>query len=233
MRLAISSSVMIRMLAVFSLSLAESLIAPLGSAQTRPDGQINVNWLYGSYVPKEVPLQSLDVHARFKLYIRQTYTTPGIYIKTTLFAVHDQITDRQPEWGPDFAGFVKRLADRQAQFIIQNSATSLGNGLLRWEPRYDRCHCRGFWPRTRHAVIRNFVTYDRTEKSLRPQLMPYVGAFAASAAATSWEPGNPSWQIRGYQAVITQVFVGAGINWLGEFGSEISRVIRKKKLHSS
>jgi hypothetical protein len=198
--------------------------------QTAPsDKQINVNWLYGSYVPKDVPLQSLDSNARFKLYIRQTYTTPGIYIKTGLFAVRDQIADRNPEWGSGFVGFSKRLADRQVQFIIQNSVTSAGNGFLGWEPRYDRCKCSGFWPRTRHAVIRNFVTYDRSEKSYRPQLMPYVGAFTSSAIATSWAPGHPSWEIRGYQAAITQVFVGAGINWIGEFGAEIRSVVTRKK----
>jgi hypothetical protein len=204
-------------------------VIPVLSAQSQPDKQINVNWLYGSYVPKEIPLKPLDSNARFKLYVRQTYTTPGIYIKTTLFAVRDQIVDRQPEWGSDFSGFAKRLADRQAQFIIQNSITSLGDGVLGWEPRYDRCHCTGLWPRTRHAVIRNFVTYDRSEQSFRPQVMPYLGAFTASALATTWEPGNPSWQIRGYQAAITQVFVGAGIHWIGEFAPEITRVFKRKK----
>jgi len=131
--------------------------------------QINVNWLYGSYVPKDVALTPLSPRARFTLYVRQTYTTPGIYIKTTLFALHDQVTTRQPEWGSSFAGFSKRLADRQAQFIIQNSIISVGDGLLGWEPRYDRCRCNGFWPRTKHAIIRNFITYDGNGKSLRPK----------------------------------------------------------------
>ena len=205
-------------------------------AQSEPSNrqnQINVNWLYGSYVPRDVYLKPLTPQERFKLYVRQTYTTPGIYIKTTLFALHDQVTDRQPEWGSSFAGFSKRLADRQAQFIIQNSLISIGDGLLRWEPRYDRCRCNGFWPRTKHAVIRNFVTYHGNEKSLRPQVMPYLGAFASSAIATTWEPGNPKWQIRGYQAAITQVFVGVGINWIGEFALEITRVVRRRKSDSS
>jgi hypothetical protein len=185
--------------------------------------------LYGSYVPKDVPLIPLDGHQRFKLYLMQTYTTPGIYIKTTLFALHDQITNSNPEWGDGFGGFAKRLGDRQVQFIIQNSITSLGNGMLGWEPRYDRCRCDGLWPRTRHALVRNFVTYDRTEKSLRPQLMPFLGAFGSSAIASTWSPGNPKWEVRGYQAVVTQVFVGAGINWLGEFAPEIVGVLRRKK----
>jgi hypothetical protein len=59
--------------------------------------------------------------------------------------------------------------------------------------------------------------------------MPYVGAFGASALATQWEPGNPDWVIKGYQAAITQVFIGAGINWIGEFAPEITRVLKRKK----
>jgi len=193
------------------------------------DSEINVNWLYGSYVPKDVPLRALDSHQRVTLYIRQTYTTPGIYVKTVLFALHDQISDSNPEWGDGFGGFAKRLGNRQVQFIIQNSITSLGNGMLGWEPRYDRCRCDGLWPRTRHALVRDFVTYDRSEKSLRPQLMPFLGAFGSSAIASTWAPGNPRWEVRGYQAVVTQVFVGAGINWLGEFAPEIVGVLHKKK----
>jgi hypothetical protein len=197
--------------------------------ESRKDNQINVNWLYGSYVPKEISLESLTTQRRFKLYLRQTYTTAGIYIKTAIFTISDQARDTYPEWGEGFDGFAKRLGTRQAQFVTQNSVVSLGDGLLGWEPRYDRCHCNGLWRRTRHAIIRNFVTYDRTEKSLRPQLFPYLGAFAGSAISTTWQPGTPRWQVQGYQSVIAQLPVGIGTYWLGEFAPEIVRVLRKTK----
>jgi hypothetical protein len=206
--------------------------APNPSKTRDSEKKINVNWLYGSYIPKDAPRVALNGRERVTLYFRQTYVTPGIYAKTTLFAVRDQISERFPEWGDGFPGFAKRLADRQAQFIIQNSVSALGNGVVGWEPRYDRCNCEHFWPRTRHAIARNFVTYDRTEKSLRPQIMPYLGAFSASATATLWQPGNPSWQIKGYQAAVTQVFIGTAVNWLAEFAPEITRVLRRKKGHS-
>jgi hypothetical protein len=118
---------------------------------------------------------------------------------------------------------------RQAEFIMQNSVIALGDGLLGWEPRYDRCRCQGFWPRTRHAVTRNFVTYDRTEKSLRPQLFPYVGAFVGNVVATTWEPGKSEWQVKGLQGVVTQVPIGMGINFIGEFAPEITRIIKRNK----
>jgi hypothetical protein len=58
--------------------------------------------------------------------------------------------------------------------------------------------------------------------------MPYLGAFGAASIATTWEPNNPKWQVRGYQATITQIFIGSGINWIGEFAPEIGRVFKKK-----
>jgi hypothetical protein len=35
---------------------------------------------------------------RTALYVRQSFTTPGIYIKTTRFALHDQVAGSEPEW---------------------------------------------------------------------------------------------------------------------------------------
>jgi len=204
-----------------------------GPPQKPREEQINVNWLYGSYIPKEVPREVLTGRERFQLYVRQTYTTPGIYAKTTLFTLYDQIADSNPEWGDGFGGFAKRFGNQHAQFVIQHSVSSLGNALLGWEPRYDRCRCDRFWRRTRYAVLRNFVTYDRTETALRPQIMPYLGAFGASALATTWQPGNPVWQVRGYQGAITQIFVGTGVNLLGEFAPEIRHILHREKADSS
>lgn len=198
-------------------------------AKQTSDEQVHVSWLYGSYIPKDVPLRSLSNRERFSLYLHQTYLTPGIYAKTAMFALYDQATGSPSEWGGSFGGFAKRLGSRQAQFIIENTLSSLGNGLVRWEPRYDRCRCERFWPRTRHAIVRNFVTYGTNEKSLRPQIMPYLGAFGSSAIATTWEPGHPRWEVRGYQAAITQIFVGVAVNWVGEFAPEIGQMFRKKQ----
>jgi hypothetical protein len=191
--------------------------------------QLAVNWLYGAYIPKDAPIVALDGNERYRLFIRQSFTTPGIYIKTGFFAIHDQVRNSPPEWGDGFEGFAKRVGTRQTQFLLQNSFTSLGNAMVGWEPRYDRCKCDGFWPRTRHAIVRNFVTYDRSEKHLRPQLMPYVGSFGAGVITATWQPGNPDYLVKGYQSAITQAWVGSLINVLGEFAPDITRKLKKHK----
>ena len=190
---------------------------------------LQVNWLYGSFVPKDVPFRPLTANQRWKLYAKMTYTTYGIYIKTALFTISDQINNRPPGWGQTADGFAKRFGTRQAQFIVQNSVTALGDGVADWEVRYERCRCDGFWPRTRHAIKRNFVTYGGQDMHLRPQLMPYVGAFAAGVTAASWQPNNPKLVVKGYQAAITQVGVGIGVNWLAEFAPDIKRILRIDK----
>lgn len=171
-----------------------------------------MNWLYGSYVPKETSLEPLNAERRFKLYLRQTYTTRGIFIKTTLFAIRDQAHNTYPEWGDGIEGLSKRFASRQSQFIIRNSVMGVDNGLLGWEPRYRRCRYAGFWQRIGHAFIRNVITYGRAAKTLRPQLFPYVGAFTASVAATTWQLGRQRRGVKGYQAAITQVSLGMAMN---------------------
>ena len=191
--------------------------------------QLPVNWLYGAYVPKDVPLVPLNGQERFKLYIRQTYTTPGIYIKTGFFAVHDQVTGTPPEWEDGFSGFAKRVGSNQAINIIQNSFTSLGQGVVGWEPRYDRCRCTGGWLRFRHAFVRNFITYDSSEQSRRPNIMPFAAAFGAGAIGATWNPGNPKAAVKGYQSVFTQAWVGVLINSVGEFAPDVKKKLMKGK----
>jgi len=189
-----------------------------------------VNWVYGAYLPKDAPIVPLTGKERFKLYLRQTYTTPGIYVKTGFFAIHDQVKETEPAWGDGVSGFGKRVASIQAGNVIQNSLTALGNATAGFEPRYDRCRCEGAWPRIRHAVVRNFITYGgRDDKAIRPQIMSYAAAFGAGVTVASWEPNYPSVLPKGYQSVLTQAWVGVVVDALAEFAPDVKRMIHKNK----
>jgi hypothetical protein len=190
---------------------------------------LDVNWLYGAYVPKEVPLVTLTGRQRFKLYLAQSFTTPGIYIKSTFFSLSAQIANSPPEWGGGIGGYGRRFGSRYGQSLIQNTLSSGGNALLGYEPRYDRCRCTGFWPRTGHAFMRNFVTYNRTETELRPQFALYAGALGSGAISSLWFPSKPNAWVEGYQAMILQAGWGLATNWVGEFAPEIARTLKRKK----
>ncbi len=197
---------------------------------TSVDTTLPVNWIYGAYIPKDAPVQPLTGDQRFKLYLRQTYTTPGIYVKTVLFSIHDQVKETEPEWGDGISGYGKRLGSLHAGNIIQYSLTSLGNAAVGFEPRYDRCRCEGAWPRIRHAVVRNFITYGGgDDKAIRPQIMSYAAAFGAGVTVASWEPNHPSVLPKGYQSMVTQAWVGVVVDALAEFAPDIKRMLNRNK----
>ena len=196
--------------------------------QQARDRQIEVNWLYGAYVPKDVPLVALNGEQRVHLWVRATFTTYGIYAKTALFSISDQVNNRPPAWGDGWAGYGKRVASRQGQFVIQNSLSALGNGIVGYEPRYDRCQCDGFWPRTGHAVIRNFITYDRSETKRRIQIPLYLAAFGAGVVAGSWTP-NHDLLTTGAHGALSQAIFGVLANMVGEFWPQIERIWKHKK----
>ena len=189
-----------------------------------------VNWLYGAFIPKDAPIQPLTGEERFKLYLRQTYITPGIYIKTGFFVIHDQAVNAPPGWGDGASGFGKRLGSIQTQSIIQNSLTSVGDAVVRVEPRYDRCRCDGAWLRIRHAVVRNFITYGGPDdKAIRPQIVPYAAAFGAGVTVATWEPENRSVLTKGYQSVVTQVWLGVVIDAVAEFAPDVKRMLHRRE----
>jgi hypothetical protein len=229
-----------RLLAARVSILALPLLVPWCIGQepsTSPETQVTsvnttlpVNWIYGAYIPKEAPIVPLTGDQRFKLYLRQTYTTPGIYVKTALFSIHDQVNETEPDWGDGISGYGKRLGSLHAGNIIQNSLTSLGNAVVGFEPRYDRCRCNGTWPRFRHAFVRNFITYGGADdKAIRPQIMSYAAAFGAGVTVASWEPDNPSVLTRGYQSMATQAWVGVVVDALAEFAPDIKGMFHKNK----
>lgn len=202
-----------------------TVVVDPGSQQKQQ--QLNVNWLYGAYVPKEAPLRLLTAYQRYRLFMRQTFTTPGIYIKSDFLALLDQARGQPYQWGGGMQGYGRRVASEYGRTAIQNVFSTAGNFALRYEPRYDRCHCVGLGPRTKHALIRNFLTYNRTETELRPQLALDGAALGAGMLSSTWQPHGQMWH-EGYEGVLTQAAFGMLSNWVGEFAPEIRNQLEQR-----
>lgn len=177
-------------------------------------------------------LVSLTGHQRGKLFVRRTFTTPGIYIKSAFLSLIDQTSGTPYEWGRGFEGDERRVASNHARTSIQNVCSTVGNAALQYEPRYDRCNCVGLGPGTRHALIRNFMTYNSTETALRPQFVLYGAALGAGMLSSVRKPQGKLWP-EGYHGVLTQVGFGMLSNWIGEFAPEIRRKLKRRNLQSS
>jgi hypothetical protein len=180
-------------------------------------------WIAGEYVGRNRTLVSPTRKQREEIYLRQTLTTPEAYMKRMFAAAIDQARGTPYQWDDGWAGYAERFASREGQFISANTLAALGNAKLGYEVRYDQCKCHGLWPRTRHAFIRNLVTYDRGEEHLHPQWALYGGAFAGGMISTTWKPGSHNAFAEGGQAALEQVGWGTLLNFVTEFSWEINR----------
>jgi len=182
----------------------------------------------GTYVGRKRQLTPLTERERFDIYLSQTLTTPGAYFKRAFGAVIDQARDSPSQWGGGWRGYGERFASREGQFITANSLAALGNAGLGYEVRYDECKCRGFLPRARHAIARNFYTYDSTEREKRPQFALYGGALGAGMLSAAWKPGHNVLN-QGGLGVLGQAAWGTALNIFIEFAPDINRKIGTKK----
>lgn len=186
-------------------------------------------WLTGVYVEKGRVMTPLNGEQRREIYFEQTLGTPGAYMKRMFAAGIDQARGAPPQWQGGIGGYGERFASREGQFITANSLAALGNAALKYEPRYDQCNCSGFWPRTRHAILRNFLTYDQSEQKLRPQWALYGGAFGGGLVSTAWKPEPRNAFAEGGRAMLGQAGYGALLNFFIEFSGEINRKIGAKR----
>jgi len=191
--------------------------------------ELPAEWLLGPYIPSGAPLIPLTNEQRAEVYFRQTFLTTSNYMLRMFTAGIDQARGVPSQWGGGMAGYGPRFGSRYGQFVLANSFHSLGNAALGYESRYDLCRCGGFWLRTRHAIVRNFVTYNRTERQLRPAIPLYAGSFGAGMIETAWLPGPRNVWKEGAYAVLGQAGWGSAYNWASEFAIDILREITKKR----
>jgi hypothetical protein len=186
-------------------------------------------WFTGAYLPRNRERVALTGKQRQEIYLQQTLTTPSAYFKRMFAAGIDQVRGVPNQWDDGWGGYAERFASREGQFISANSLAALANAALRYEPRYDQCNCSGFWPRTQHAIVRNFVTYDRSEQHLRPQWGLYAGALGGGLISTAWKPHPRNAFAEGSRAMAGQAAYGALLNFFIEFAGDINRKLGARK----
>ena len=187
------------------------------------------SWITGIFVERDTPLVPLTSEERQQIYLRQTLITPGAYLKRMFAAGIDQARGVPSQWDDGWTGYAERFASREGQFISANSLAALANARLGYEVRYDKCRCKGFVPRMRHAILRNFVTYNRTEQEWRPQLGLYGGAFGGGLISTAWKPHPRNAFAEGGRAMAGQAAYGTLLNFFIEFATDINRKLGAKE----
>jgi len=178
-------------------------------------------WLIGPYIPATGALQPLTKEQRTEVYFRQTFLTAGTYVSRAFAAGIDQARGEPSRWGGGMGGYGQRFANRYGQYLISNTIQTFGDAALGYEPRYDLCRCSGFKARTQHAILRNFITYNNTERERKLQVPLYAGSFAAGAMSRTWLPGNHNAWRDGGVSMLWQAGLGSAYNFVSEFSFDI------------
>jgi hypothetical protein len=81
----------------------------------------------------------------------------GALVNRAVLAGINQWMNHPSEWGGGMDAYGKRYASRWARMAVRNSIELGADLAFKTDPRYDRCDCSGFRPRTGHALKRVFV----------------------------------------------------------------------------
>jgi hypothetical protein len=190
---------------------------------------IGVHPLFGAAVPVG-DYEPLTGQQRLQLYLRQTFTTPNPWLRTSISTGIAQIQGRQHSWGGGVWGYGRRYSSQYATYVIRNSFLSLGAWGLGHDTRYVPAKSPHAFARIGHAVMQNFLTVNR-EGTTTVNFSRILSGYGAGMIATNWQP-NSKWSAQGVRAGNEQLIYGGVFNIGREFAPEVDHLMRRL-FHSS
>jgi hypothetical protein len=152
-------------------------------------------------------------------FVESAFSTATL-AKFSLGSLYGQATDQVPKWGSGAAGFEKRAAWRMAGLLSRTAAEYSVARLQGTDPRYDRCRCKGFLPRSRHALVSEFSVAPSARFT---GIAATVGVTSLGQHSAIGDAGK-----RGIVLVGTDI----GFNFLQEFWPEIKRTLSRRTFHT-
>lgn len=164
---------------------------------------------------------------RWNLYLAQNFTTPNAYLKSLLPSIEDQFDNKPSNWGRGLSGFGKRYLSIGGISLVQTSIQAPIAAMLGLDTRYIQCSCKGFFRRSRHAFVFNFLTSNKNGK-IRLDISGIAGTYGSNFIAASWYPHqNSAFGYAIHKGNKQMVYAGA-FNLISEFWPEIKRILHRK-----
>ena len=144
----------------------------------------------------------------------------------------DHWRDHPYEWSGNMDGFAQRFGSRMGHTAVRQAVQTSADIALKTDPRYDRCNCTGFVPRTGHAWKRVFVMLkdDGSDTIATSRLL---GAYVTPMITDQWYPDRlNTWNHKMQSG--SEFLMWRGLtNMLREFWPEISRKVPLLRNRSS
>ena len=191
------------------IAMSTPLLAQTSPARLSPDPATT------NAVPAAASHTFPDAKQQFQNYLYNALGPPAL-ISTAVGAALDQHKPAPPEWDSGAKGYGERYGWRFGMSLIgETTKYSLG-AVMHEDVAFHRCECRGFFPRSFHAVTSTLTAKTASGRmvfSVPALVSPYVGS---SVAMNAWYPARygPSDAFR--VGSISFAFKAVG-NLVGEF----------------
>lgn len=193
------------------------LLSGLLAAQSVPQ----LNW--NSRLASDAPLTGDE---RWSLFVRNNFASPGAFFQVAGPALGQTFGNTPKEWGRNAGGFGRRAGLNFVTNTSQSAVHSSASAALGYDPRYQRCDCKGAMKRLGHAFAGIVLSADSTgQLGFNPSNL--MGAYGAGFIGASLYPERYSIRVKGMQQGHQQVGGIAIGNIFQEFQPEISRFFRR------
>ncbi len=162
---------------------------------------------------------------RLRWYAREAFG-PMALARTGAGALAQQMAGAPPEWRQGVHGFGMRFASRQGRLVVQETIELGAASLLREDPRYVKCACRGALRRTGHALASTFLARDSRGKRVIA-LAGLGGIYGGAMISTAWYPARYSALGDGVRYGNLSLAITGGLNLVKEFWPSKNRPPRK------
>jgi hypothetical protein len=170
----------------------------------------------------------LTMGERFRLYLRQSYSTPSMLVPVGLAAI-DQATDSPKEWGEGGQGYLNRLGTRRGQLQIGNFCAFSVDAVLHEDPRFVGSGLHGMWRRTAYVLAHTVAARTESRRE-EPAFENFAGALGSAFFPSFWLPRSEN--SAGDSLNRSAMFLGmqTGVNMGIEFGPDDRRFFHEKIL---
>jgi hypothetical protein len=135
----------------------------------------------------------LSAEGKARLALKNTFGPRAVANRALLSGLNHWM-DHPEEWENSIDGYPKRFASRMGRLMVRNAVQLGADVAFKTDPRYDRCDCSGFLPRTGHAWRRVLIA-RRDNGGEMISVARLAGAYVTPMVTDQWYPPRlNTWQ---------------------------------------
>lgn len=131
-------------------------------------------------------IEPLTARGKARLAWRNTFSLRAMLNRAMLTGINHW-QDSPEEWPGNLEGYGMRFGSRIGRLAVRNAIQLSVDVALKTDPRYDRCDCVGFRPRTLHALKR-VVVARRDDGGQIFHFSRMAGAYVTPMVTDQWYP---------------------------------------------